>query len=56
MRTTDQAEAVMDLDRALRDPKAADRLLPVYDSEDHLHPDTDGYQAMADPIDLRIFR
>ncbi|MDQ1295808.1 MAG: hypothetical protein QG608_3695, partial [Actinomycetota bacterium] len=27
-----------------------------YDSGDHLHPNTDGYQAMADSIDLRIFR
>ncbi|MDQ1294956.1 MAG: hypothetical protein QG608_2841 [Actinomycetota bacterium] len=56
IRTTDQAQAVLDFDRALRDPKATDHLLPTYDSGDHLHPNTDGYQAMADSIDLRIFR
>jgi len=30
--------AVTDLDRALRDPRQPDRLLPAYDSGDHQHP------------------
>jgi lysophospholipase L1-like esterase len=30
--------------------------LPAFDSGDHLHPSDAGYQAMADAIDLRLFR
>jgi lysophospholipase L1-like esterase len=30
--------------------------LPVYDSCDHLHPSDAGYKAMADAIDLSLFR
>ncbi len=36
----------------MRDPAQPDRLLPAYDSGDHLHPNDAGYQAMADAIDL----
>jgi lysophospholipase L1-like esterase len=46
-------DAVVDFDRALRDPARPDRLRPVYDSGDHLHPSDAGYQAMADALDLR---
>jgi lysophospholipase L1-like esterase len=31
------------------------RLLPAYDSGDHLHPNDAGYQAMADSINLAPF-
>jgi lysophospholipase L1-like esterase len=43
-------DAVVDFDRALRDPRSPDRLLPAYDSGDHLHPGDAGYQAMCDAI------
>jgi len=56
IRTTDEVDAVADLDRAMRDPGAQDRPLPACDSGDHLHPNTDGYRATAESIDLRIFR
>jgi lysophospholipase L1-like esterase len=46
-------DSVVDFDRALRDPARPDRLRPVYDSGDHLHPSDTGYQAMADALDLR---
>jgi lysophospholipase L1-like esterase len=29
-------------------------LRPAYDSGDHLHPNSAGYHAMADAIDLRL--
>ncbi|WP_438487801.1 SGNH/GDSL hydrolase family protein [Streptomyces sp. S186] len=43
---------VVDFDRALCDPEHPLRLLPEYDSGDHLHPSDEGYQAMADAVDL----
>jgi lysophospholipase L1-like esterase len=37
------------------DPDRPDRLLPAYDSGDHLHPNDAGYRAMAAAVDLRPF-
>ncbi|WCM91281.1 SGNH/GDSL hydrolase family protein [Acidovorax sp. NCPPB 2350] len=51
-----QADGVIDFDAALRDPNAPSRLRAAYDSGDHLHPNDTGYQAMADAIDLSLFR
>ncbi|GGB90583.1 SGNH/GDSL hydrolase family protein [Pseudoduganella buxea] len=41
-------DAVADFDVALRDPRDPARLLPRYDSGDHLHPGDAGYAAMAE--------
>lgn len=54
IRTSGAFDAVFDFDRALRDPAQPDRLLPRYDSGDHLHPGDAGYSAMADAVDLRV--
>jgi lysophospholipase L1-like esterase len=56
IRTSGAFDAVFDFDRALRDPAQPDRLLPRYDSGDHLHPGDVGYRKMADTVDLRILR
>lgn len=48
-------DAVIDFDRVVRDPKHPDRLLPAYDSGDHLHPSPTGYRAMAAAIPLALF-
>ena len=48
-------DAVVDLDKATRDPARPDRLRPEYDSGDALHPSPAGYRAMADAIPLRLF-
>lgn len=48
-------DAVVDFDRVVRDPKHPDRLLPAYDSGDHLHPSPAGYRAMAAAIPLALF-
>ncbi|MDF3297710.1 SGNH/GDSL hydrolase family protein [Streptomyces tropicalis] len=45
-------DAVVDFDRALRDPAAPGRLRPDFDSGDHLHPSDKGFQEMARVFDL----
>jgi lysophospholipase L1-like esterase len=54
IRTSGAFDAVFDFDRALRDPGDPTRLLPAYDSGDHLHPSDAGYRAMAVAVDLRV--
>lgn len=46
------ASSVVDFDRAVRDPSDPSRLRPAYDSSDHLHPSSAGYQAMADAVNI----
>ncbi len=49
-------DAVIDFDQAVRDPSHPTRLLPGYDCGDHLHPNDNGYKAMADSINLKLFQ
>lgn len=56
IRTSGAYDAVIDFDAATRDPSHPTRFLPAYDSGDHLHPNDAGYQAMANAIDLELFR
>jgi lysophospholipase L1-like esterase len=56
IRTSGTFDAVIDFDRAVRDPAQPSRMLPVYDSGDHLHPNDAGYAAMGNAVDLRLFR
>ncbi|MFI0815128.1 SGNH/GDSL hydrolase family protein [Streptomyces sp. NPDC021098] len=46
-------DAVLDFDAVVRDPARPARILPAYDSGDHLHPGDAGLQAMAESIPLR---
>ncbi|MEU0430999.1 SGNH/GDSL hydrolase family protein [Streptomyces sp. NPDC006290] len=46
-------DAVVDFDRALRDPYNPRRLRTDYDSGDHLHPSDKGFRRMADVFDLK---
>jgi lysophospholipase L1-like esterase len=55
IRTTNLFDGVIDFDKAVRDPAQPTRLLPAYDSGDHLHPSDAGYKAMGDAIDLSLF-
>ncbi|WP_225801402.1 SGNH/GDSL hydrolase family protein [Streptomyces sp. NK15101] len=52
VRTSGAYDAVVDFDRAVADPADPDRILPAYDSGDHLHPSDKGYTAMAGALDL----
>ncbi|HWT24687.1 MAG TPA: SGNH/GDSL hydrolase family protein [Solirubrobacteraceae bacterium] len=56
IRTSGEYDAVADFDRAVRDPDHPLRLLPAYDSGDHLHPNDAGMAAMADAVPLNVFR
>jgi lysophospholipase L1-like esterase len=55
IRTGGEYDGVIDFDRAVRDPAQPLRILPAYDSGDHLHPNDAGMRAMADAIPLRLF-
>jgi lysophospholipase L1-like esterase len=55
IRTSDQFDAVIDLDAALRNPNNPSRLLNTYDSGDHLHPNAAGYKKIAQVIDINLF-
>lgn len=46
----------VDFDKATSDPANPLMFAPQYDSGDHLHPKDAGYAAMADSIDLSLFR
>jgi lysophospholipase L1-like esterase len=56
IRTSRAFDDVIDFDAVVRDPDHPSRLLPRFASKDHLHPNDDGYKAMADSIDLNLFK
>ncbi len=56
IRTSGAFDAVVDFDAALRDPANPQSLRPAFDSGDHLHPNDDGYAAMANAIHLPTLR
>jgi lysophospholipase L1-like esterase len=55
VRTSPVFDGVADFDAALRDPQNPSRVLPAYQA-DPLHPNIAGQRAMADAIDLSLFR
>ena len=56
IRASGEYDDVIDFDEILRDPSDPTRLLPLYDSGDHLHPNDLGYEAMGNAIDLALFK
>jgi lysophospholipase L1-like esterase len=48
-------DAVLDFDKALRDPRAPGQLAEEFDGGDHLHPNVKGYQTLADRFPLEVF-
>jgi lysophospholipase L1-like esterase len=54
LRTTSDFHAVVDFASAVADPAQPTRLLPAFDSGDHIHPNPAGYTAMGDAIPLRV--
>ncbi|MFB7929742.1 SGNH/GDSL hydrolase family protein [Streptomyces sp. NPDC056039] len=47
-------DGVLDFDAVVRDPADPARILPAYDSGDHLHPGDAGLAALAESVDLRL--
>ncbi|MGI5158454.1 SGNH/GDSL hydrolase family protein [Microbispora sp. CA-102843] len=56
IRTSRRFDAVIDFDRAARDPANPRQLLAAYDVGDHLHLNPTGYQALADAVPAHLFR
>lgn len=56
IRTSGAYDAVLDFAAATADPARPTRMRPEHDSGDHLHPGPAGYTAMADSIDIELFR
>ncbi|MET7620641.1 SGNH/GDSL hydrolase family protein [Streptomyces sp. NPDC005408] len=59
IRSSGAFDEVVDFDATVKDPAAPARILPAYDSGDHLHPNDAGMQVMAaavDPGQLRCSR
>ena len=55
IRSGGEFDAVVDFDRALRDPAEPNKLAAAYDSGDHLHPSDAGYIAMSKAFKLSMF-
>jgi lysophospholipase L1-like esterase len=56
IRTTRELDGVIDFDAVLRDPAHPTFLRADYAYQDGLHPNDAGYQAMANAINLSLFR
>jgi lysophospholipase L1-like esterase len=55
IRTAGQFDALIDFDKVVADPQHPDRIFPVYDSGDHLHPSPAGYRLMGEAVPLNLF-
>jgi lysophospholipase L1-like esterase len=55
IRTSEEFDAVVDFDKASRDPNEPSQLATDVDSGDHLHLNSEGYKRMAAAIDLKLF-
>lgn len=56
IRTGKGCDAVIDFDAAVRDPAQPSKLKAEFDEGDHLHPNAAGYEAMANAVDLGLFK
>jgi lysophospholipase L1-like esterase len=56
IRTSRQFDAVLDFDRAVRDPASPRQINPAYDVGDHLHMTPAGYGVIASTVPASLFR
>jgi lysophospholipase L1-like esterase len=56
IRTGGEFDAVIDFEKAVCDPSDPTKLLPAYDSGDHGHPNDAGHEALANAVDLNLFK
>lgn len=55
IRNSGRFDAVIDLEKTLRDPANPSRMLPIADTGDHLHPNETGHRMIAESVDLALF-
>jgi lysophospholipase L1-like esterase len=56
IRTSARFDAVLDFDKAVRDPQDPSKLRAEYDVGDHLHLNPTGYRALADAVPAALLR
>jgi lysophospholipase L1-like esterase/antitoxin (DNA-binding transcriptional repressor) of toxin-antitoxin stability system len=56
IRTSKEFDAVLDFDAAFRDPAKPTQMKEAFQAGDHLHGSDAGYRAVAESIDLGLFR
>lgn len=56
IRTGRAFDGVIDFEKAVQDPAHPTRMAPAFDCGDHLHPNDNGYKAMADAVNLALFQ
>jgi lysophospholipase L1-like esterase len=56
IRTAGAFDGVVDFEAATRDPNNPKRFRADFDPGDHLHPNDAGYKAMAEVVDLTLFK
>ncbi len=56
IRTSKEFDGVLDFDKAFRDPAKPAQMKDQVQSGDHLHGSDAGYRAVADSVDLALFR
>ncbi|WP_457126322.1 SGNH/GDSL hydrolase family protein [Mucilaginibacter sp. HD30] len=56
IRTSGHFDAVIDFDKAIRDPNDEAAILPANQSGDYLHPSKLGYRVMGGSVDLSLFK
>jgi lysophospholipase L1-like esterase len=56
IRSSGRFDAVIDFDKALRNPQDPLTILPDAQSGDFLHPNETGYKLMGEAIDLNLFQ
>lgn len=56
IKTSGTFDGVIDFASAISDPMNSARMNPKYDCGDHLHPGSAGHEAMANAVDLALFR
>jgi lysophospholipase L1-like esterase len=56
IRTSGAFDGLLDFDRIVANPAHPSAIAAAYDSGDHLHPNDEGYRAMGESIDLKLFQ
>ncbi len=56
IRTGGMFDAVVDFDKVIQDPADPRQFKAGYNNTDKLHPNDEGYKAMAESVDLKLFR